>query len=39
MLGELVFCSADEKRRIETGEIDYFALERILANVSMPLVN
>ena len=39
MLGELVFCSADEKRRIDAGEIDYFTLERILANVRMPLAN
>ncbi len=39
MLGEMVLCSADEKRRLESGEIDYFTLERILANVCMPLAN
>lgn len=39
MLGEMVFCSADEKRLLESGELDYFTLERILANVCMPLAN
>lgn len=30
ILGELVFATADEKRRLDTGEIDYHAVERIL---------
>jgi Domain of unknown function (DUF4922) len=39
MLGELVFCSAEERRRLRAGEIDYFTIERILANVCMPLAD
>ena len=37
MLGELVFCSDDEKRRLDAGEIDYFTVDRILADVCVPL--
>ncbi len=39
MLGELVFSSAAEKQQIDTGEMDYFALERILAKVRADLAN
>lgn len=39
MLGELVFCSAEEKRRLKAGEIDYFTLEQILADVCTPLAS
>ena len=39
MLGELVFSSAEEKRQIDSGQMDYFALERILAHARSDLVN
>ena len=36
-LGELVFSSDDEKHRLHTGQVDYRAVEQILAHVSVPI--
>lgn len=37
VLGELVFSSAEEKQRLDAGEIDYTAVARILNTVSVPV--
>lgn len=37
ILGELVFSSEDEKHRLDRGEIDYHAVQRILAGVRTEL--
>ncbi|MGI9303299.1 MAG: DUF4922 domain-containing protein [Gammaproteobacteria bacterium] len=37
VLGELVFSSDDEKQRLDRGEVDYHAVERILASVRVGL--
>lgn len=37
VLGELVFCTDDERQRLVRGEVDYAAVERILRSVAAPL--
>ena len=37
ILGELVFSSAEERRLIDSGAIDYFVIENILGSVATPL--
>ena len=37
ILGELVFSTEDEKRRLERGEVDYHTAQRILASVRVEL--
>ena len=37
VLGELIFCSDEEEHRLESGEIGYAAIERMLASVSVAL--
>ncbi len=36
VLGELVFSSAEDKRRLDRGEVDYYSLEKTLACVRTP---
>lgn len=37
ILGEVVFSSAEERRLIDSGAIDYFVIENILSSVGTPL--
>lgn len=37
VLGELIFCSEDEVHRLESGEIDYATIERLLSSVAVSL--
>ena len=37
VLGELVFSSAEEQDLLESGQLDYFALEQVLAEIYTPL--
>jgi hypothetical protein len=36
VLGELVLSTPEEKAKLDAGEIDYFALEKVLASVATP---
>jgi len=37
VLGELVFSTAEEKQRLDSGAVDYASVSRILSTVSVPL--